>query len=387
MSIYQRFKPSKDSNLHRFKNGGDNKIQDALLKTSTSADEYAKDKKKKEALGTKISSMGTIVTGVVIATGVGAPIALKIKLIIFIVDLTMKTIVGNLELLGILDESLIILSNFYLLDKLLEDIFIELKKSFKNIKMDEVIKTRIISILIQFMERVINILPDESYNQLKTLVMNENPKFQEIFKIEDDARKSMLRTINKLGRVYDRTMRSQMFIQKITTDLSMLNTYFNLLKTKNDMLFDFFKKTIDLAKWNEIWTQIEKLESYKDFINPPKTDELIEEIVESPIQPETIISTTELLKDEIEDAKQEAVAVEGEAVEAVATKLLDSKPDTTQETPNLDNGIKLVDTIVGTKPISLFSIHFKTKKRKKPKKPKKTKISGGRKKTKKRKYK
>jgi hypothetical protein len=66
-----------------------------------------------------------------------------------------------------------------------------------------------------------------------------------------------------------RTVKSKMVTDKIVQELSVINGFFNLMKSQYDFQMDYYSRELKQTEYQKIWNFIERHDEYINFMIPP----------------------------------------------------------------------------------------------------------------------
>ena len=108
-----------------------------------------------------------------------------------------------------------------------------------------------------------------------------NSGFGEAVKKELTRRnQSMSKTLSKIKRGLDRTVNSSAIQNDILKDLTIINGFFNILKSQYDMTLELYEREFG-EDWNKIWGVIQSTNEYINYMEPKDVRVAAEQISKS----------------------------------------------------------------------------------------------------------
>jgi hypothetical protein len=105
--------------------------------------------------------------------------------------------------------------------------------------------------------------------------------FGDAVKKELDRRnQSMSKTLGKIKRGFDRTINSSSIQSDILKDLTIINGFFNILKSQYDMTLELYEREFG-EDWNKIWGIIQSTNEYINYMEPKDVRVASEEITKN----------------------------------------------------------------------------------------------------------
>ena len=105
--------------------------------------------------------------------------------------------------------------------------------------------------------------------------------FGDAVKKELDRRnQSMSKTLGKIKRGLDRTINSSSIQGDILKDLTIINGFFNILKSQYDMTLELYEREFG-EDWNKIWGIIQSTNEYINYMEPKDVRVASEEITKN----------------------------------------------------------------------------------------------------------
>jgi methionyl-tRNA synthetase len=147
--------------------------------------------------------------------------------------------------------------------------------------MNEDIKERI----REKIEDLTNLLLKNATDRILDILKNDtdviNSGFGEAVKKELTRRnQSMSKTLGKIKRGLDRTVNSSAIQSDILKDLTIINGFFNILKSQYDMTLELYEREFG-EDWNKIWGVIQSTDEYINYMEPKDVRVAAEQISKS----------------------------------------------------------------------------------------------------------
>ena len=223
------------------------------------------------------TGVGHAAITILTATGVGIPVAGALAGALLIASKLAKIYVNNKILFPIMLDSIIILANCYKLHHLIEkSIFICQQRIYqkkainneiiKKVKIDEEIKTHI---LIKIGELTVFLLKTATQEVLNALLKDADimkSGFAQYVNQENLSRTSRAsKLLGSIQRSAKRTFSSTIIKDQITDNLSLINSFFIIMKSQFDFLMQTYKEEFT-NDWNSIIVEIEKTNEFKSYM-------------------------------------------------------------------------------------------------------------------------
>jgi hypothetical protein len=125
--------------------------------------------------------------------------------------------------------------------------------------------------------------------------------FGDAVKKELDRRnQSMSKTLGKIKRGFDRTINSSSIQNDILKDLTIINGFFNILKSQYDMTLELYEREFG-EDWNKIWGIIQSTNEYINYMEPKDVRVASEEITKNE---DTMAVAASMVSIDIENATE-----------------------------------------------------------------------------------
>jgi hypothetical protein len=254
--------------------------------------------KKLEEASRLMSKVGKITITALAGSGVGIPIAALLAGIFLITNEIAKSQIFNYRLHTIILDVLNILNNsMRLFNFIFKSISIIKQENTaqRSIKIDENLICRLKEKLLILFKDILKIAPSKIVIDLYGNNTNELDKFintksntetntdincdkfvdKELVKeIMDEIakRSSRFDKLQSVGRVIDRNLSIEEKILNITTNLSIINGYFMIMKGDFDITCEYYRG-LNEEEYKRIWQLITNTNEFKEYLEPDKNDD------------------------------------------------------------------------------------------------------------------
>lgn len=107
-----------------------------------------------------------------------------------------------------------------------------------------------------------------------------NSGFGKLLQIEMQKRNTIMsKTFSSANRFYKRTVSSKITTDKIVQELSVINGYYNLMKSQYDFQMDYYSRELLPVEYKKIWNFIERQDEYIYFMVPPDVNSATSNII------------------------------------------------------------------------------------------------------------
>ena len=235
------------------------------------------------------SNVGNATVGALAATGVGIPFAAVIGGVFLVTSVLIKMKMNNTDLKTVLLDVFNIISNcvrLYELIQIASSTFkTEITTGELKFNIDEEIIQRLNEKLVYLLKNLLEITPDEIVVLLSNMSDKiTNTQIMDIINAEKSTRTGIANKFRAVRRVVKRNVNVLETINNIVKNLSVINSYFMLMKGQFDMACDYYQR--HLPNYSEIWKKIEENDVFTNFLvpNDAKTAENVEELMKESAQ-------------------------------------------------------------------------------------------------------
>jgi formaldehyde-activating enzyme involved in methanogenesis len=221
--------------------------------------------------------VGQALVGVSNLTGVGIPIAGALAGALLIASKLAKIYINNSILFPITLDTIVILSNSYKLHDLIQtSISIcqrRLRQSnsmhneiVKRVNIDEDIKKHILTKIGELTAFLLKTATQEVLNVLLKDADVMRSGFSKYVNQENISRSSTLnKMFGSIERSATRTFNSNTIKEQIADNLSLINSFFIILKSQYDFVIQTYKQELS-SIWSDVITEIENTDEFKSYV-------------------------------------------------------------------------------------------------------------------------